>query len=237
MTSTQILSIQIGRTQRLGSEDAADGFQRAWTSAIYKEPVHGPVWVGQTQISGDEQADLRVHGGPDKAVNLYPVEHLRAWAVELGLDEMPGGSFGENLTTAGLLEADVCIGDIFRAGEVLLQVSQPRGPCWKLARRWGVPDLAVRADQTGRTGWYFRVLEEGHLQAGDRLELADRPNPVWSIQRAYSVLRAPALSREDALALAALPELAAASRAGLLRGLETGKRGPRRSTLTGEDGD
>lgn len=234
MKSAQILSLQIGHAQRLGSEDASAADQRAWTSAIFKDPVSGPVWVGNSQISGDEQADLRVHGGPDKAVNLYPVEHLRAWAVELGLDEMPGGSFGENLTTAGLLEADVCIGDIFRAGEVLLQVSQPRGPCWKLARRWGVPDLAIRADQTGRTGWYFRVLEEGHLQAGSRLELIERPNPAWSIQRAYAVLRAPALSPQEALALAALPELAAASRAGLLTGLETGKRGPRRSTLTGE---
>ena len=234
MTSIQILSIQVGRPQRLGNEDAAVGFQRAWTSAIFKDPVAGPVWVGRTQISGDEQADLRVHGGPDKAVNLYPVEHLRAWAAELGIDEMPGGSFGENLTTAGLLEADVCIGDIFRAGKVLLQVSQPRGPCWKLGRRWNRPDLAIRADQTGRTGWYFRVLEEGHLQAGDRLELAERPNPAWSIQHAYAVLRAPALSPQEALALAALPELAATSRAGLLSGLETGKRGPSRSTLTGE---
>lgn len=237
MKSAQILSIQVGRAQRLGSEDASAADQRAWTSAIFKDPVNGPVWFGRTQISGDEQADLRVHGGPDKAVNLYPVEHLRAWAVELGLDEMPGGSFGENLTTTGLLEADVCIGDIFRAGEVLLQVSQPRGPCWKLACRWNLPDLAIRADQTGRTGWYFRVLQEGHLQSGDRLELAERPNPVWTIHRAYSVLRAPALSPEDALALAALPELAVASRAGLLTGLEAGKRGPRRSTLTGEKDD
>lgn len=120
MKSAQILSLQVGHAQRLGSEDASAADQRAWTSAIFKDPVSGPVWVGNSQISGDEQADLRVHGGPDKAVNLYPVEHLRAWAVELGLDEMPGGSFGENLTTAGLLEADVCIGDIFRAGEVLL---------------------------------------------------------------------------------------------------------------------
>ena len=237
MDDARILSIQVGRPQRLGSEDAAEGFQRAWTSAIYKDSVAGPVWVGRTQIRGDEQADLRVHGGPDKAVNLYPAEHLHSWATELGLEAMPGGSFGENLTTAGLLEADVCIGDIFRAGQVVLQVSQPRGPCWKLARRWNLPDLAIRADQTGRTGWYFRVLQEGHLQSGDRLELAERPNPSWSIHRAYSVLRAPALSPEDALALAALPELAATSRAGLLTGLETGKRGPRRSTLTGEKVD
>lgn len=237
MKSAQILSIQVGRAQRLGSEDASAADQRAWTSAIFKDPVSGPVWVGKPQISGDEQADLRVHGGPDKAVNLYPAEHLHSWATELGLEAMPGGSFGENLTTAGLLEADVCIGDIFRAGQVVLQVSQPRGPCWKLARRWGVPDLAIRADQTGRTGWYFRVLQEDNLQAGYRLELAERPNPSWSVQRAYFVVRAPALSPEDALALAALPELAAASQAGLLRGLEIGKRGPRRSALTGEESD
>lgn len=234
MNDALILSVQVGRAHRMGTEGAADPVQRPWSSAIFKDPVNGPVWVGTTQMAGDEQADLHVHGGPDKAVNVYPVEHLLAWATVLGIDKIPGGGFGENLTLSGLLEEAVCIGDIFRAGEVMLQVSQPRGPCWKLARRWNLPDLAIRADQTGRTGWYFRVLREGNLQAGDRLEPIERIQSAWTVRRAYSILRAPALSPAEAQELAALPELAAASRAGLLRGLEQGKRGPRRSTLTGE---
>lgn len=237
MDDARILSVQVGRARRMGTEDAPDPMQRPWSSAIFKDPVSGPVWADTIQLTGDEQADLRVHGGPDKAVYAYPVEHLRAWAIELGLGEIPGGGFGENLTTSGLLEDGVCIGDTFRAGEVLLQVSHPRGPCWKLARRWNLPDLAIRVDQMGRTGWYHRVLREGHLQAGDALELLERLHPAWTVQRAYSVLRAPALSPAEALELAALPELAASSRASLLKGLEQDKRSPRRSTLTGEADD
>lgn len=232
-----ILSVQAGRTRRLGQEQARDANRRAWSSAIFKEALAGPMWVGASGIAGDEQADLRVHGGPDKAVLDYPSEHLCAWAAELGLAEIIGGGFGENLTTVGLLEDSVCIGDTFRAGEVLLQVSQPRGPCWKLARRWNQPDLALRADENGRTGWYYRVLREGYLRAGDTLQLLERPNPRWTVRRAYLVLRAPALSPAETLELAALPQLSAASCAGLLRGLEQNRRAPRRSTLTGEEDD
>jgi len=237
MNDPIILSVQVGRTQRMGMEDSTEVMQRAWSSAIFKSAVDGRVWVSTLQVSGDEQADLRVHGGPDKAVYSYPFENLRAWAVELGLGEIPGGGFGENLTTANLLEDAVCIGDSFRAGEVILQVSQPRGPCWKLMRRWNQPDLAVRVDESGRTGWYQRVLREGFLQAGDKLELLERPNPAWTVLRAHFILRAPALKPDESLELAALPQLSAASRAGLLRGLEQNRRAPRRSTLTGEGDD
>lgn len=237
MNQAAILSVQVGRTRHFGDESSAEPMQRAWSSAICKDPVGGPVWVGAAHVEGDEQADPRVHGGPDKAVNAYPVEHLRTWAVELGLGEISGGAFGENLTTSGLVEDDVCIGDTVRIGTVILQVSQPRGPCWKLARRWNQPDLAIRMNESGRTGWYYRVLQEGTLQAGDAVQLVDRPNPLWTIHRAYLVLRAPALDPEKTLTLAGIPQLSGASRAGLLRGLEQDRRAPHRSTLTGEDDD
>ncbi len=235
MEQATILSVQVGRVRRLGSEAATDPMQRPWTSGILKAAVSGPVWFGVEQIDGDEQANRDAHGGQDKAVCSYPVEHLRAWAAELGLGEITNGGFGENLTLSNLLEDGVCIGDSFRAGTVVLQVSQPRGPCWKLARRWQRPDLAIRADESGRTGWYFRVLQEGHLQAGDTLELLERPNPQWTIQRAYQALRAPAAHRQESLVLAALTQLSAASRESLLRGLEQGKQAPRRSTLIGDN--
>jgi MOSC domain-containing protein YiiM len=235
--SPRILSVQVGHTRQLGAAESSDPMLRAWNSAIFKEAVEGPVWVSTSRVSGDEQADLRVHGGPDKAVFAYPVEHLRTWAVELGLTKMAGGGFGENLTTAGLLEDSVCIGDTLRAGGVLLQVSQPRGPCWKLARRWNQPDLALRVDESGRTGWYYRVLQEGYLQAGDPLQLVERPNPQWTVLHAYFILRAPALFPTKSLELAGLAHLSAASRASLLRGLQQNRRAPHHSTLTGEDED
>ena len=173
-----ILSIQVGLPQILGSPLADDPAERTWRSAILKLPVPGSVLVGRTNLEGDGQADLRLHGGEDKAVYAYPAEHYPLWQAELDLAELPYGGFGENLTVSGLLEFEVCIGDVYQAGEVQLQVTQPRGPCWKLARRWGIPDLAVRFTQTGRTGFYLRVLQEGLLAAGNGAGTgrARRPN-------------------------------------------------------------
>jgi MOSC domain-containing protein YiiM len=123
-----------------------------------------------------------------------------------GLD-LPYGAFGENFTVRGVTEADVCIGDVFAVGGVLVQVSQPRQPCWKLARRWRVKDLAARVQATGRTGWYFRVLEEGEVTPGLRLVLRERPWPQWTVARANEIMHE---RRDDrAAALAACPSLSA----------------------------
>lgn len=214
-----ILTIQVGLPQQLEDPQAADGHSTSWRSAIYKLPVSGPVWAGKTDLAGDGQADLRVHGGPDKAVYAYPSEHYPAWQAELGL-EMPYGAFGENLTVDGLLEGEVCIGDVYRAGEALLQISQPRGPCWKLARRWGVKDLAARYSLTGRTGFYLRVLQEGYLAPGAALERIERPAPQWSVLRAHRLLEGARLDPRAAAALSELPELSASSRHDLKKQLE-----------------
>ncbi|VTU00872.1 sulfurase : MOSC domain containing protein OS=Rhodopirellula maiorica SM1 GN=RMSM_03240 PE=4 SV=1: MOSC: 3-alpha [Gemmataceae bacterium] len=193
-----LLSVQVGLPQTLG------GAARPWTTGFIKAAVAGPVQLGPTNLVGDGQADLANHGGPDKAVCVYPAVHYPHWRAELGLP-LTHGAFGENFTAGGWSEADVCVGDVWAIGGALVQVSQPRQPCWKLARRWDVKDLALRVQQTGRTGWYFRVLRAGGVEAGGAFALAERPEPVWTVSRANEVMH----HRKADLALAA--ELAAVS--------------------------
>lgn len=176
-------------------------------SAIAKFPITGAVTVGPLGLAGDEQGDPRVHGGPDKAVHHYPTEHYAAWRTELGalpVLDTPG-AFGENLATQGMTEASLCLGDQVRVGSVLLEVSQSRQPCWKLNDRFGVPDMARRVQQTGRTGWYYRVLEPGTLQAGDSLTLVGRRWPQWTLARVIDVLYHQRFDADVLNALAALP--------------------------------
>lgn len=159
-------------------------------SAIAKLPRSGEVAVTELGLAGDEQGDLRVHGGKDKAIHHYPREHYALWAGELGEHPLlrAPGAFGENFSTYGLTETNVCLGDRFRAGTALLEISQGRMPCWKLNDRFAVRDLSLRVQQSGRTGWYYRVLEEGVLTAGDGFELIDRAHPQWSVARLSAVL-------------------------------------------------
>ncbi|MEM9177523.1 MAG: MOSC domain-containing protein, partial [Myxococcota bacterium] len=167
--------------------DAGDDAARPWTSGIVKRPVDGEVALSTLNLAGDAQADLRHHGGRDKAVCFYPRAHYRAWRSVLPGIAWAPGAFGENLTIAGVDESRVCLGDVLRVGTCFLQISQPRQPCWKLARRWGRPDLVQRVQQTGRTGWYARVLAGGTLEAGAPLELCLRPHPEWTVAAANAV--------------------------------------------------
>ena len=171
------------------------GKARAYTrpgtmSGIDKHPLDGEVRIGELGIEGDEQGDPRVHGGPDKAVHHYAFDHYAAWRDDLGaLPLLQGpGAFGENISTRGLTEADICLGDRFALGSTLLEVSQGRQPCWKLNDRFGVADMARRVQATGRTGWYYRVLRPGSARTGAALALAERPHPEWSLQRLATLL-------------------------------------------------
>ncbi len=201
--SPTILAVLVGRP---AEHVAPNG--RLVRTAFRKHLVEGPVAVGTTNLEGDEQADLRVHGGPDKAVLAYSADHAAAWrAVDPAL--AAPGAFGENLHVDVLTERDVCIGDQWSAGSVLFEVSQPRQPCWKVDDRWGRDDLVARIEASGRTGWYLRVLQEGVVQAGDRWALVARPHPEWTVARATEVR----FHRTDDIAaareLVSLPELAA----------------------------
>ena len=175
--SPHILQVLTGTVAPLGAAGKP--------SAIAKQPVAGPVAIGPLGLQGDAQADLRVHGGPDKAVHLYAWAHYAAWRAELGdapVLQAPG-AFGENLAVAGLDEAGVCIGDHWRAGSAVLEVTQGRQPCWKLNDRFAVPDMALRVQNSLRAGWYLRVLQPGQVQAGDTVWLQARPHPEWPIAR------------------------------------------------------
>jgi MOSC domain-containing protein YiiM len=175
-------------------------------SAIAKSPIAGPVAIGPLGLAGDEQADPIHHGGRDKAIHHYPFEHYAQWRAELGdhpLLAQPG-SFGENISTLGLTEDAVLLGDRFQLGTALIEVSHGRQPCWKLAHRFGRADLTARVVQTGRAGWYYRVLEPGHAVAGDRLQLVERGLAEWNLARLFAVLVAGKGGRD----VAALRELA-----------------------------
>lgn len=161
--------------------------REVWTG-IFKQPVEGRVRVRRLGLFGDIQADRRHHGGLEKAVYAYPFEHYASWREELGeARDFPPGQFGENLTVTGMLEEEVCIGDVYRVGEALLQVSEPRQPCFKLGIKMGRPDILRPFVQTGRVGFYLRVLEEGSVGAGDPIHLVER-DPVGFSVRAMSDL-------------------------------------------------
>lgn len=181
-------------------------------SGIAKSAVVGPVRVGKLNLDGDGQADLVHHGGADKAVLAYSAEHYGDWRRELGIANLPYGAFGENLTVEGLIEQDVCIGDIWRIADVLLQVSQPRQPCWKLGRRWRMDDLPKRVLQSGRSGWYLRVLREGTIESGMAVTLQERPHPQWTVPRTASLRYAKQAAPHEIAALADLQTLAASWR-------------------------
>lgn len=161
-----ITAVRVGRvrTVRWRDEDVPTG--------SFKDALDGPVALGITGLAGDEQGDVVHHGGPEKALLCYGRAHYDAWRAE-GL-ELPEGALFENLTVEGVTESEVCLGDVWGVGEVRLQVTQSRRPCWKLSSRWGVPDLARRVQSTGRTGWYLRVLTPGTLQAGQEMRLLER---------------------------------------------------------------
>lgn len=187
-----------------------DPHGQPWTSATFKDPVAGRVALSTDGLAGDGHADLENHGGADKAVLVYSEEHAERWRRELFADGLPAGSFGENLTVQGLTEATVCLGDVYDVGTARVQVSQPRQPCWKQARRYGIPDLVVRIVRTGRTGWYLRVQREGMVEAGDVMVLVERPHPEWTIERANQVMHVAKTNRELTMELAACPVLALA---------------------------
>ncbi|MBU9722928.1 MOSC domain-containing protein [Bacillus alkalicola] len=166
-----IISLNVGTTQELS------GLGKTIKSAFNKEPVDGEVFLSEYNLEGDEQADKRNHGGKDKAVCVYPFDHYPFWEDELGKKLYPG-SFGENLTVKGLVENVVHLGDVFKWGESLVQVSQPRMPCHKLGKRHEEETLQQRVIETGFTGFYLRVLKEGAVSETKPLQFVKRYSDV-----------------------------------------------------------
>lgn len=187
MTLPTILSLHVGMPSSHGADNISD---KPWTSGIVKNPVEGRVWLDTLNFAGDGQDDLENHGGPFRAVLVYSADHYPVWQQELALAQpLPFGRFGENLTISGVNEDSVCFGDVYAIGETRVQVTQPRLPCWKLARRNGIKDLAARVDEKGWGGWYHRVLQRGYIQVGDTYTLIERPYPQYTVKHLVDFIR------------------------------------------------
>jgi len=179
------------------------------TSGIDKQAVDHPLYLSRSGFASDRQADLKHHGGTSKAVHHYPMDHYGLWKQEIGshaIFDRPG-AFGENISTYGLTEADVAIGDTFRLGGAIVAVSQTRQPCWKLNIRFDCADMAKRVQKTARTGWYYHVIEEGTVSPQDELVLLDRPQAQWPLTRLWTLLYVDTMNADELSALANLPLL------------------------------
>jgi MOSC domain-containing protein YiiM len=181
--------------------------------------------VSSLGVEGDVQAEADIHGGSDQAVLCYSAAHYPLWRQELELPEISAGGFGENFTIAGQDEKGVCIGDVYEVGEALVQVSKPRGPCFKISWRWRRQDLLGRVEATGRHGWYLRVLRPGLVEAERPLRLEDRPHPEWTVGAAGEVIRHRKRRPELAAQLARCEALAEEDRGNLLRAVRTSLAG------------
>lgn len=195
-----LLAVHIGAPQHYLTE------RGVLHTAIFKDPVAGPIALGSEGLEGDSVADTVHHGGTDNAVLMYAAANYDRWQQEER--DFPFGGFGENFVVSGMDENTVCLGDIFSIGDqVRVQVTQPRVPCEKLSLRWNDPDLAVTVVHNLRTGWYIRILQTGTVQAGTTVTLIERPHPDWPLTRAARIRFNSNLPIEEAQALAHIPEL------------------------------
>ena len=211
----RLVSILVGTPRTVGVEGAENRMERAFTSAIWKSPVAGPVHAGALGLEGDTVYDTECHGGFDQALLMYAAAHYPRWEAELGHPLEPG-AFGENLLVDGVDEDAACIGDHYRIGPARLQVTHPRTPCSTLARRHQIPDMIAIVRRNSRSGWYLRVLDEGIVEAGQEVELIERPNPGWTIRRAARAMLERQRNPEEAEALAGCAGLSVEWRGQLL---------------------
>jgi len=202
----KLVSVNVGMPRLLTWAGAT------FKTGIFKHPMEGRAMLRTTNLDGDRQADLSVHGGPNKAVYGYPSEHYAAWSAELPELLAPArawGAFGENFTTEGLLETEVSVGDRYRVGSAVVRVTTPRLPCYKLAAKFQRDDMIERFLRSGRCGFYFAVVEEGEVGAGDKFEFVGREDPTLTIAEVNSLYTAKSPSRESlqrSLAVKTLPE-------------------------------
>jgi MOSC domain-containing protein YiiM len=199
MTAT-LLSVQTGRVAALGPEEVPSG--------IVKHGRAGAIPVGPLGLEGDEQADLEVHGGPEKAVYAYAADHFASWMTRFPALAITNGAMGENLTIAGLMETDICVGDVHRIGTALLQVCQPRQPCFKFNLLHHDAPVSAAMIRSQQSGWYYRVLAPGTLAAGDTVILEQRPNPDFPFSRLVDIVYRKRGERADLIRMSEMEGLA-----------------------------
>lgn len=211
-----VLAVCAGRASHLQTA------RRSIRSAFVKQAIPGPVRITALGVEGDEHVYDK-HGGPDMALLVYSHDHYEYWAA-LGLDLPPAAAFGENLTVSGLTEIDVEIGDVFRAGTVVMQVTQPRTPCSKIAARYGIDGLSARVQSSGFTGYLMRIREEGDIEQGDTVHLIERDGHGITVAEASRVLNIDREDHEAARQLLGVPALAESARRSLLERLSDGEQ-------------
>ncbi len=229
MTRIPLQALLVGEVRPLGP--------RGIPSGIAKASVDRPLAIGPLGLAGDAQGDTKHHGGPEKALHHYPLDHYLTWTSEIGHRDVLGslGAFGENLSTLGLTEEDVAVGDVFALGSAIIEVSQGRQPCWKLNERFAQADMARRVQASGRTGWYYRVLQSGEVSPDAQLQRIERAAPAWTIRRIWQVFYVDTLNRAELAELAEMPQLAEGWRRHARRRLETGSVEDWTSRLTGRE--
>lgn len=200
-----------------------------WVSGIGKRSAEGRIKLGSLGFEGDGQADLKHHGGPDKAVCVYCLEHYPYWEGALDM-KLGAAAFGENITVSGLTEEKVRIGDIFRMGTALVQITQPRQPCYKLAFKYGKPNMPVLVQDTGYTGYYFRVLQEGAVARNDQLELVEASSHAITVAFANRIMHHEKNDLDAIRMILEVPELSASWRSTLMNRLE-GEQGSTKERL------
>jgi MOSC domain-containing protein YiiM len=206
-TIATLETIQVGTPHRYTLPESEGGRMRSWETSFFRQPSPERRWLTTTHLVGNAQADTKNHGTPNQALLLYAALHYPVWRQELGRPEIGPGGFGENFTVAGLDETAACIGDIYAIADAHIQVTGPRYPCAKISRRWGIPTLTARVAETGRTGWYCRVLQEGWVEPGVPILLVDRPHPEISVARVNDFGHGRNRDVEAAQELAACPLL------------------------------
>jgi MOSC domain-containing protein YiiM len=239
-TRATVRAVFAGPIRALQSPRQPGAATTAWRSAILKARVDGPVHVGPLGVTGDAQKEKKHHGGPSKAVLVYgaaryaslwdstlqphAVEHaaaLRAMSTDVDASAYGFGAFGENITVDVLDERAVCLGDLWRIGECVLQITEPRGPCATLTRRWMRPALLDEVKATAAAGWYNAVHTPGQIQAGDVMTLHERVQDEWTLERVFHLFERRVASRADVIALRDAPCTTAALRERLTRRLLT----------------
>ncbi|PCM44775.1 MOSC domain-containing protein [Marinobacter sp. ANT_B65] len=211
-----LMQLRTGRLRNLGSERVQTGIFKTCITSSY---------LSESGLEHDCHGDKRHHGGLEKALHQYASEHyalLRPQLPEPAASHCTPGAFGENLVTHGMSEGSVCVGDVYQFGDALVQISQPRQPCWRLNLRFGIPDMSRRLQNTLRTGWYYRVLQPGLVRREDTLRLKERPQEDWPLSRILSVLYENTMDQQALTTMAGLTELSPNLRQLATKRLETG---------------
>ncbi|KZL09453.1 6-N-hydroxylaminopurine resistance protein [Pseudovibrio axinellae] len=214
--SAEILGLYIGA--------AKHRWEGKSPSAIGKSLAERPLQLTQTGFEGDEQADLTVHGGPEKALHHYSADHMSAWREEFPekAEFFQPGCFGENISSRGLDENNLCLGDVLTMGTAKVQICQGRQPCWKLSLHTDLPQMAARFQKTGRTGWYYRVIEAGMVQAGDTMSVIERPHDQWVLAKLIKARFNPKLDAAVAEELSKIPSLSQNWQASFVKKMNAG---------------